>query len=793
MKSTLCRLLGITGALVMLLFLLGAAGVLTTATGCGGSGTGDQTDTGDDTGMGATIDYAVEGDFSLTGTDAKTLIFSFDRDLQGILDERYIAITDAAGERVPVELVWLSARMLRLAAPLHFASAYTITFFSTPLQTSASVAKDAAAPLLSVDITTGHNPRDVDGDEMADVALLNGIFRPATDFSSPAAFLLLGSELVADALIGEDHNLSRSTGWWRRYATSDLDNEGNRRDRIARLAAVVGDINADGRAEFAVGERVFDPATGEPSDRLLIYSGADPSTPIAAFVPEGEGGSNMLQGIIEVLPAGDMDGDGIADMLISARENRDVAAYILGVFKGRAGLSGEIPWAPESFFALITDEGRVDSIATLSDFNGDRISDLALSIFKEAAPVKSLIVDPIAAVFEPAGVRIHLGSADPAALATADMTITGAEERFGVSIAAGDVDGDTLSDLLIGAPMAVSTDGSGKAYLMPGSAAVADRASEAAVLVLGLPDDDEGAYSFGTSVAVANLSSAAYADMLVGAPQKNRVLLYAGGPDADATPDALLYNNLREGFRNQGKLMADPGAGTTGPVPYDRFGLELLFLGDADNDGYEDVMAAGSAAVVREVCEYPVIGYQADISFQVTVNTGDQNSCLGTLDQVEAMTQACLGGVDCTVQSGCSRAVYWNGTCTPSGWGLCGQSGYDPDGSYHYNGTDYRITLAPDAGFDTCWTNLNAAAAAIEALSTPTVAVSRYSYGCSPLYADQEVCSDVDDPVTRNQRFGCVFAGDPGLGDENRRMSCTGSEAVIKDFTNTRLSAGGAK
>lgn len=796
MKSTGYGLSGVMRALFLLLFLFGSAGLMT---GCGGSGSEDEATNGEGGATGAAIEYTVAGEFALTGTDAKSLLFTFDRDMQGVFDERYVAVTDASGNRIPVELIWLNARTVRIAAPLRFAASYNVAFYTTPLQASASVSKDDAAPaaLLSVDFTTGHNPRDVDGDEMADVALINSIFSPTSGFFTPAAFILAGSELVANALIGEEHSLSRGTGWWRRHAPSELDDQDNPRDRIARISSIVGDINADGHAEFAVGERDYDPDLMEFRDRLLIYSGADPSAPIASF----PGGSEMLSSILEVLPAGDVDGDGIADMLVSAREVKKDAAYILGIFKGRAGLAGEIPWEMGSFFAILMGDGRVDSIATLRDFNGDGINDLAVSLSKVVEPKKSIVVDPMAVVFEPAGVQLFLGSADPAAFAAPDLTITGAEERFGASIAGGDVNGDNLSDLLIGAPMALSTDGSGHAYLMPGSPAVADRTTEEAALVLSLPDDDEGAYTFGTSVGIANLSSPAYADMLVGAPEKNRVLLFTGGAAPDATADALLFNNLREGFRSEGKLMG--ALGQAGPVPFKRLGIELMNLGDADNDGYEDVMAAGSAAIVREVCEYPVIGYAGNISFQITINAGDQASCLGTLDQVEAMTQGCLGGVtDCTVQSSCVRAQYqyWDplfgmtsAACTPAGWGVCANYyGYDPTGNYYFSGgNSYSITLAQVADDATCWDSLNAATSAIQALSTPTVTVSTWSYGCNPAYAKEKVCEDVDDPQTRNQRFGCVFSGDPNLGEGNRRMSCTGSDAVIKDFTNTR--AGGGK
>ncbi|MEZ6036595.1 MAG: FG-GAP-like repeat-containing protein [Planctomycetota bacterium] len=150
------------------------------------------------------------------------------------------------------------------------------------------------------------------------------------------------------------------------------------------------------------------------------------------------------------------------------------------------------------------------------------------------------------------------------------FTGNSAQDWFGVSVrGAGDVDGDSLADIIVGAP-ADSTNGtwSGAAFVYSG-------ASGALLYSFFGTTSYE---SFGSAVDTAgDVNGDGYDDLLIGVPGKTQGGLSFGG--------AYVYSGA-----DGTQLYAFDGVAQNG-----RFGAQVAGVGDANGDGFDDVAVSASA------------------------------------------------------------------------------------------------------------------------------------------------------------------------------------------------------
>lgn len=212
---------------------------------------------------------------------------------------------------------------------------------------------------------------------------------------------------------------------------------------------------------------------------------------------------------------------------------------------------------------------------------------------------------------------------EPRAAADADARFhgTSAGDRAGFSIAGpGDVDGDGLGDILIGAPFADegASPNSGAAYLYydppDGDLAVAD--ADAVLVGPGMDDN------VGDHVARAgDLNADGFADVLVGAGALDR------GEITDAGAAFVLYGPIH------GTLTLDSANASVVGTGKDQYlGSSLCGPGDIDGDGMDDVwvsaprwdgptgaaMDAGAAFLVLGPVDGEVSAAQSDASIFAT-------------------------------------------------------------------------------------------------------------------------------------------------------------------------------
>jgi len=317
--------------------------------------------------------------------------------------------------------------------------------------------------------------------------------------------------------------------------------------------AVVGDMDGDGYAEYAVGANA-DSTGGAGAGRVFIFRGgpqhlADPPAWVITGRPGDLLGSSLAA-------AGDLDGDGYADLLIGAPAGTSVDPALPGrvvIAYGGSPLGARAPLSLQGPVA----GGRLGAaVAGLGDWNGDGFPDFALGAPNANAGAGL--------------VQVFLGG--PNASYAPWVTIHGgaAGDQFGAAVAgAGRTRGGAVSDMIVGAPFRSDSNvWAGAVSLFLGGAA-ADTVP--ARVYTGAAAGD----FLGTAVAGAgDVNGDGHDDFLVGAPGANvgslvdagRAYLYAGG----ATPPAA------------------PLVTVDGDAAYTELGLALAGVGDFDADGLSD-------------------------------------------------------------------------------------------------------------------------------------------------------------------------------------------------------------
>ena len=375
-------------------------------------------------------------------------------------------------------------------------AAYVIDGWSTGTSSitdnSVKLTGEASKDYLGVDVA---HVGDMDGDGFGD--LLLGVRGEDTNGSDAgAAYLLLGpttSLSVADrhaSFYGEAEN-----------------------DFTGISVAGVGDVTGDGQVDLAIGSRK-ESTNADESGAVYIWAG-----PVAAgdyeladahavFYGENEG-DNAGRYLGE---AGDVDGDGINDLLIGASWLDDGGEDVGGAYIVHGPVSGLHVLDEADGIYTGVEAGDLAGFALdgIGDYDGDGKDDVLIG-----APAAN-----VGGTRSGAAYLVYGPASDVAALSDADAVLAGGgtDHEAGRSVAGrGDVNGDGFVDLLVGA----SSDptyyaGGGGAYLVLGGGVLTgtyDLADANAIF-----NGEAEADAFGTSVAIlGDQNGDGYDEIVVGA------------------------------------------------------------------------------------------------------------------------------------------------------------------------------------------------------------------------------------------------------------------------------------
>ncbi len=360
------------------------------------------------------------------------------------------------------------------------------------------------------------------------------------------------------------------------------------------------DVNGDGYPDLLVGAYGSDDgAAGGGESYLLLGGGSRWSGDSGLYHADASwvGTAIAEYTSLELGLVPDMDGDGYDEIAIGAYENFEVDtdAGKLYLVYGEAAASWGTDVSLSSADAAWLGEDEYDrvgrAVAGLGDVNGDGLGDLLVGGCWNSS-----------VHFKAGEAYLILGSASrpsgDASIGGADASFTGAAESdyLGRSVGApGDLNGDGLADLVVGAYCHDPIDASGATLSSAGKAYV----------ILGRSTGwaaDQPVESFADAGFVGEASSD-YAGLVVSP---------AGDMDADGYPDLIIAaykSDLAAGDAGAVYLVRGGSSGWTGEASLsmadavwtgedalDYAGRSATGVGDVDQDGFDDLLIGATGA-----------------------------------------------------------------------------------------------------------------------------------------------------------------------------------------------------
>ncbi|MFT5682451.1 MAG: hypothetical protein ACI8RZ_003369 [Myxococcota bacterium] len=315
--------------------------------------------------------------------------------------------------------------------------------------------------------TAAAGSTDVDGDGLADLLIGASMFDDGAD-NTGRTYLISGpitGNISASAAIG---------------TVDGVTNE----DRLGTAIAAPGDTDGDGLADLLIGAYGDDTGGNSAGAAFLVLGPATGSTSTSDAHASFYGEDAADRAGLTVSAVGDVDGDGLADLLIGADRNGEGSAGAAYVVLG--GVSGDMSLGDADWVLRGESDGEEAGagMGAAGDVDGDGLADLLIS---------GTGVDGAGVAWLVAGSGVGSDTlADAQARIDGDVTKKIADDLGSALIGAGDVDGDGQADLLISGS---TSGGPGAVWLLYGPTSGTLTPADADATFLGNSSGDQAGYS----------------------------------------------------------------------------------------------------------------------------------------------------------------------------------------------------------------------------------------------------------------------------------------------------------
>lgn len=295
-------------------------------------------------------------------------------------------------------------------------------------------------------------------------------------------------------------------------------------DLFGASVASLGDLDGDGIVDLAVGAIGDDAGTGISSSErgavYILFLNSDGTVRSSRRISSGiNGGPALADGDFfgsSLTSLGDLDGDGVVDLGTGASGDGSGAVHVLflnsnGTVKSFSRIASDTNGGP----SLNADDAFGISVASTGDVNGDGIADLAVGAFQ----------DDTGGTDRGAVYLLFLNANGTASSSTKIGSGTGggptlsAGDQFGTSIASlGDLNGDGVADLVVGADRDVEDSSSRGAFytLLLNSNGTVSGSSRVAHNVNGGPPLGADAFFGASLTSLGDLNNDGIVDLAVG-------------------------------------------------------------------------------------------------------------------------------------------------------------------------------------------------------------------------------------------------------------------------------------
>jgi hypothetical protein len=397
---------------------------------------------------------------------------------------------------------------------------------------------------------------------------------------------------------------------------------GVEKNSAAGFSVATGDINGDGLDDLIIGAAIGDALYSKKKNAAgatFVYFGRKELGKIVDLSAQADlviYGANGLDMSGFAVASGDLNGDGIDDIIIGApqadstmkgKQNDSGITYV--VF-GRKEFSArkiglEAGAADVELHSTKNGEYSGSSLA-VGDVNGDHIADLLIG-----APFTDKPLNDAGVVYVVCGSKALAGKMDLSEKACSSVRGRDRGDRLGLAVAAGDLNGDGMDDLVLGA---LEADG-------PGAVANVGQV----VVLLGRTElprqfnlSEDAAFTFwgstryefvGSALAVADVNGDALDDVVIGVPYADLTPGSAGSEEEeekeakepkDAGKTFVFFGRKDFSGQRSSKDGADVVLlGGQGGTNYGDHAGGCVGAGDLDGDGLAEIVVGAPLADVQ--------------------------------------------------------------------------------------------------------------------------------------------------------------------------------------------------